>query len=244
LLALGALLGSDCVGTPLPEPPDELPRPEFGAIEHAPVIDTAAGGGPPAVREAKTVIQSHNGGVPPGARVWAINLDRPGGAAVETSADALGGFALELLASDQQRVRVIARTDRQHSAPLDLLVSVSKSDPPVSGVAELRNTGLACLQLMPPETLVMTGKQGSLTLINQCETSVQITRAELRLGDQGIALGTVPPGNVAPGAPLTLTLTDGQGPSSRERLDILLLDVGTPAGLTGRYAVDVFSALK
>jgi hypothetical protein len=245
LLALGALLGSDCVGTPLPEPPDELPRPEFTAFAGGPAISVGA----PATDLGLSVdvrIAAQSGAVPAGSRVWAINLDAPGQAPVEQQATALGGFDLTISASDRQRVRLVARTARQHSAPLDLVVTRIPESPgmPAFGIVNpLGSTQLACLQVAPGETLRLSGKRGTLMLRNQCAGTVELERAALRLGDQGIALVS-PPTTLAAGEQSVLTLTDSQAPGESERLDVLLLDVRGPGGLEGRYAIDVFSALE
>jgi hypothetical protein len=187
-------------------------------------------------------VASASGAVPAGSRVWAVNLDAPGAPPVETLATPLGGFQLVISAADKQRVRIVARTAGQHSAPLDL-VAVVKSAPVAFGyVEQLRDTRLACLQVTPAETLRLSDKRGTVTLRNQCSGSVTLERAALRLGDQGIAL-EAPPSSLAPGQQAVLTFTDSQRPAKDERLDVLLLDVRGSDGLSGSYAIDLFSEL-
>jgi hypothetical protein len=81
-----------------------------------------------------------------------------------------------------------------------------------------------------------------LTLDNRCSGAIAITRAQLRLGDQGIALMPAPT-EIAAGAETTLTFQDSRGPGATERLDILLLEVDAGSAGRGRYAIDLFSDL-
>jgi hypothetical protein len=236
LLFTAVLAGADCTGTPLPEPPDELPRPDFGAFLNVETV------GQPIPTFTGVLVRSPSGAVPPGAQVWAVNLDSGAPRPVVTTASPLGGFELMIDAVDQQRVRIVARTDIQHSPPLDLLVMVADSAVNRAFVTPLGDTRLGCLGLTPTETVVLSDRRGELVLNNQCSAEVSIDEARLLLGNQGIAL-EMPATTLMPGKQTKLTFTDSRGPSQSERLDILLLEVSTP-GLTGRYAVDVFSDLK
>lgn len=237
LLCTLALAGSDCTGTPLPEPPDELPRPDVGAFLGPEIVAH------PTTTEQKVTITTSSGGVAPGATVWAVNLDAVNPVPVETTANALGGFNLDVPATNLDRVRILARTETRHSPPLDFLVMVPDTVQAKPTATPLGDTRLGCLLLNPPETVVLSGKRGTLTLNNRCSTAVTLAEASLLFGDQGIAL-QMHADSVAPGKQTTLTFTDSRGPGPSERLEILLLEVETQDGLSGRYAIDVFSALK
>lgn len=248
LLIVAALAGSDCAdssgderGTPLPEPPDGLPRPEWKVPEivSATALDSST----------LVMIGGERGKVAPNTQVWAINLDNPSVAPVRMMSDVRGRFTIGIAARLMDRVRVISRTETEHSPPLDLRVieapgnPANPSAPRALDVETLPSTALGCLQLTPAETVVLAETSGSLTLDNRCKSAVQITRAELRLGDQGLSLGTAP-ATIAPGAQTTLTFADSVGPGASERLDILLLDVDAGGEGKGRYAIDLFSALE
>jgi len=241
LLALAALAGSACTGTPLPEPPDELPRPDWDAREIGP---TSVLAGNDAARMQVT-LRSKREAVRPDTTVWAINLDSPPSAQEGPSqimANADGGFAIGVLLGSGDRVRIVSRTPTKHSPPLDLTVTL-----PGPGleplVARTPSTAIACFKVTPAETLVLDGTSGTVTLDNQCTVPVSITRAQLRLGDQGISLGSAPT-EIAAGTKTTLTFSDSLGAGTTERLDILLLDVTASGVGMGRYAIDIFSDLE
>jgi hypothetical protein len=240
LLAVAALAGGACTGTPLPEPPDELPRPDWDVREVGPASVMAGD-----ASRMRVTLRSERAAVKPDTTVWAINLDSPPAAQEGPSqimANADGGFAIGVLVASGDRVRIVSRTPTKHSPPLDLMVTL-----PGPGleplVARAPSITLACLKLTPAETLVLDATSGTITLDNQCSVPVSITRAELRLGDQGMSLGAAPT-EIAAGTKTTLTFSDSVGPGVTERLDILLLDVTANGVGNGRYAIDLFSDLE
>ena len=240
LLALAALAGSACTGTPLPEPPDELPRPDWDVREVSP---TSAMVGD--AFRMRVTLRSERAAVKPDTTVWAINLDSPPSAQEGPSqimANADGGFAISVLVASGDRVRIVSRTPTKHSPPLDLTVTLPGPGlEPV--VARAPGSTLTCFKITPAETLVLDGASGTVTLDNQCSVPVSIARAELRLGDQGMSLGAAPT-EIAAGTKTTLTFSDSVGAGVTERLDILLLDVTANGVGSGRYAVDLFSDLE
>jgi hypothetical protein len=137
-------------------------------------------------------------------------------------------------------VRILARTETDHSPPLDLSVVVDTDRMPPAFVALGTRVNLSCFKLAPTETVEFQGSEASLTLENQCAAPVEVTKAELRFGDRGITLGQVPP-SIAPGEQVTLTFQDSVGPGTSERLDILLLEVDAGDALPSKYAIDLFT---
>jgi hypothetical protein len=239
LLGLTAVLGAGaCAGTPLPEPPDGLPRPEF--------LDGFTPGTAmwPPREQAEVSFSVRDSAAQVGARMWAVNLDAPDVPPQEVSANSMGIVNVTITVAAGDRVRLVSRTDRAHSPPLDLVaVAPDAVSPPVSIVPLFEDTRLDCLRITPSDSLTLAGTRGQLTLENQCGVPIGVTRAALRLGDQGIRLAA-PPAEIAVGAQVRLTLEDSQGPGVRERLDILLLDVTAADGPSERYAIDVFSELE
>jgi hypothetical protein len=241
LLGLAAALGAGaCAGTPLPEPPDALPRPQL-----ADARDTSV---PPVTASTMTfalvtVLKSE---IPPGTQLTLLNLDAPAArVSMDSVTDAGGVLSALVPAAPGDRVRVLFTNDRAHSPPLDLQVRT----PEVAGAATLPvdplgDTSLPCLQLTPNESLVLSGTRGQVSVRNTCEVAVALTRAALRTGAEGIQLVAPASPQIAAGASITLSLEDSQGPGERERLDVLLLDVSATDGRSGRYAVDVFSDLQ
>jgi hypothetical protein len=238
LLGLTVLGGAACAGTPLPEPPDELPAPDFDDFAR----DSITTVGFPD-RPSVLIGAAQPGTVQPRSRVWFINLDTDD-APIEISADAQGGFVVPPIpALPGERIRVISRTGQQHSAPLDLEVIPAEVAGAPLQPARLSATALSCLRVTPAPTLLLRGSQGALRLENRCESTVTLTRVALRFGDQGLMLST-PPAALAAGEDVSLTLRDVQGPGAVERLDIVLIDAQADDGRAGRLAIDVFSALE
>jgi hypothetical protein len=243
LLALAALAGSACAGTPLPEPPDngrdpdELPRPIW------PVRELATSVALPGSSDLIPV-GVDRGGVLPDTPVWAINLDDAQVAPVVIMSTPVGSFGLGIKAKTGDRIRILSRTATQHSAPLDVVVpEMSDASTTQTHPVPLSPERVGCLTVTPPETLVLDGTTGELTLDNRCSVPITINRAQLRLGDQGIVLMPAPT-EIAAGAEATLTFSDSRGPGATERLDILLLDVDAGSTGSGSYAIDVFSDLE
>lgn len=238
LLGLAAVLGGGaCAGTPLPEPPDALPRPEFTDL--APRDSTA--GPVPAALSLKVFVQA--AAVPAGARPLVINLDDPALPVVSAVLGAGAVYVADLNAAAGDRVRVLFASDVAHSAPLDLVAVLEEASATLV-LSPLGDTSLGCLELTPRESLVLSGTRGELTLSNACNVAVDLTRAALRTGFEGMRLAPLPSLQVAAGARVKLVVEDTQGAGTRERLDVLLLDVAAADGRTGRYAIDVFSDLE
>jgi hypothetical protein len=237
LLALTVLGGAACVGTPLPEPPDELPTPDYDdfirdAIEPAHMPD----------RPSVLLGTAQPGSVDPRSRLWLINLDSED-PPIQVGADARGAFSPpHIPAFPGERIRVISRTDRQHSAPLDYEVAAAEVGMSPQ-LTRLSATQLGCLRVTPSPTLLLRASQGALRLENACDSALTFTRVALRFGDQGLMLST-PPAELAAGAEVQLTVRDQRGPGAVERLDIVLIDAQATDGRTGRLAIDVFSALE
>jgi hypothetical protein len=239
VLSMSALAAvSSCAGTPLPEPPDELPKPDYGSFF---ARDAAA---PVNFPQRSTLqLSAGPGAVKPNTQVWIINLDASD-PAVQVSAAADGSFVAPPLAgAANDRVRVLSRTERQHSAPLDLGAITTDSAIPVLESAPLSDTGLSCLSVTPAATLNLQGPRGSLRLSNACQVAVDLTRVALRFGDLGFAVSS-PATQLNAGQNVELTLEDSRAPSASERLEIVLIDAQASDGRQGRYAIDVFSVLE
>jgi len=236
LLSLSVLSSAACAGTPLPEPPDELPKPDFGSFVRDVVTLAGLPDRPP------LLLSAGPGAVQANTPVWIINLDSSD-APVQVASDSVGGFrAPPVPASASDRVRVLSRTERQHSAPLDLrTIMADVSDAPLEA-APLPESGLSCFSVTPSPTLVLRKSQGTLRLDNACGVTVDLTRVALRFGDQNLALSAAP-ARLSAGQQVELDLADSQGPGASERLEIVLIDVQAADGRSGRYAIDVFSAL-
>ena len=245
LLLLAALAGGvgctsssgDEDGTPLPEPPDGLPRPTWNAPAGPELAtDAVAPAGLVMVLLGEHIL------VEPLAHVWAINLDQPSVAPAIVMARDDGRFVLPIFATKGDRIRILSRTETEHSPPLDVRVGIDMMRMPAEYVTLAPPFTISCLQVTPSETVEFEGSAGTVTLENRCAVPVQISDASLRLGDRGIVLGEVPDA-IAPGEQASLTFTDSMGPGTSERLDILLLDVKTD-GPTITYAIDLFTDLE
>jgi hypothetical protein len=237
---LAALGGGACAGTPLPEPPDALPRPQLAAQDSGWATPTNL----PPTTVAVIVVQADK--VPAGAKLTVINLDATAARVSElTVVDAGNVLSIQVPASAGDRLRVLFTSDRAHSPPLDLVAQARESAPPnILPVDPLGDTSLPCLRIAPSESLVLSGRRGRLSVSNGCEVSVELTRAALRTGAEGFSLAEPPTTQLAAGESIELTLEDARGPEPVERLDVLLLDVSAADGRMGRYAIDVFSDVE
>ena len=235
-LALACWTGacSGASGTPTPEPPDHLPRPEFTFI----VTSVAE-------RDASTAPlppTTLRGQVGTNQDAWVVNLDAAD-APQRVMADAEGAFAVEIRgARSGDRIRVVARTGVRHSLPYDLQIAGSPGG--MVTFQQQSETPLACLSVSPADEITEVVDQASASrraflLENRCDGPVRITRAGLRVGGQGIALEPVP--EVIPaGAEAELAIVlDGHALAS-ERADVVLLEVAE-GDKTGRYALGVYS---
>jgi hypothetical protein len=225
---------SACVGTPTPEPPDNLPRPDDSKIF-----------GPLQAREFVTAIDAVARDIPivgdprsvtPDTDVWVVNLDRAG-PAVTTRAKLDGSFRIAVVGAPNDRVRIVSRTDTRHSLPLDAHV-IDGNDG--VAVAQLPPGGLPCLTISNDElSTVVSGKDVSsrFTLVSACSEPISIS-ARLRFGDTGFAIDapTSVPANGE--ASITVRITAHDDP--REHADVVLLDVES-GSRSGEYALGVWS---
>ncbi|MEY4511109.1 MAG: hypothetical protein RLZZ450_3231 [Pseudomonadota bacterium] len=243
-----AVWAGACVGTPTPEPPDNLPSPDAGRIFGTSVIDVLAN---PEIASTAVPLAGGAGAVAPGADLWIVNLDDPSAAPITLRPRADGGFSTKLTANMGDRLRLISRSARRHSLPLDAVFAngADSSDVnPMVSIVALPPQELSCVELAPRDEItrvVATGKtqEQSFVLTNRCNGTVQITNASLRFGDTGFSLAT-PPQSVPQNRSASLTITFEGHDDERERADILLLDVslsGQNAQAGGRYALGVWS---
>jgi hypothetical protein len=184
--------------------------------------------------------------VEPNAQIWAINLDQPSVPPAIVMARDDGRFVLPIFATKGDRIRILARTETEHSPPLDVIVSIDTMRRPPERqefVTPASRLTISCLRITPAEAVVFEGNAGSLVLENRCAVPLELSDAALRLGDRGVALGEVPDA-IAPGEQVTLSFSDSVGPGASERLDILLLNVKGDGPLLGEYAIDLFTALE
>lgn len=243
-LASAACVGA-CVGTPTPEPPDWLPTPDESIIfgrEIAPMVATTS---------ALVPLHGGAGAVTPNSDLWIVNLDDENSAPSTVRARGNGSFSAMVDARQGDRIRLVSRTARQHSLPLDALYQ-SFGQRSVS-VSRLPPESLACLELEPAAgdiTRVVAADESSsqsFTLRNRCSDSVLIDRASLRFGDQGFTLAR-PPESIPANGEVALSVIFAGHVDPSEHADIVLLDVSTVAqdssqgGTTrGRYALGVWS---
>ncbi len=233
LATCAACLGA-CVGTPTPEPPDTLPRPNDGLIFGATVELTNF---PTDNTVPPIPVGGSAGAVPPGSDVWVVNLDRDSVPPLTLRATANGSFDGKISGQDGDRVRIIARTDTQHSLPLDAFVM--PIDARQSALAPLPPQGLSCLSLAAEDltSIVREGKDSTrkIELRSTCREPVTLG-ARLRFGDAGFVVEA--PASVNGAASITVRITGHDDP--REHADILLLDVQSGTQ-TGRYALGLWS---
>jgi hypothetical protein len=232
---LATCLGA-CVGTPTPEPPDNLPRPNESLIfgprvtsEHYPT-DAAL---PP------IPIAGGAGSVTPDSELWVVNLDRAELEPATLRATPTGAFSGEVRGQANDRVRLVSRTDNQHSLPLDAHVL------PIEGgefaLAQLPFEGLSCLTVTPEDelTTIVSNQDTTrhFTLSNACSEPVAL-QVRLRFGDAGFTLAA--PTSLAAAAQASITVHITGHEDTREHADILLLDVQAGAQ-RGRYALGLWS---
>jgi hypothetical protein len=241
-LSLGWLLATclgACVGTPTPEPPDNLPRlprPDdsrvFGPVV-AVEVSSEPGNLPP------IFVLGAPGAVQPSTQLWLVNLDSDAQPAlVDAASD--GSFQAEIVGQLNDRVRLVSRTDRQHSPALDAYVAVAGRD--MYGLAALPPDGLPCLTIEPAddlETLVSSGADETreLVLTSRCPGPVAL-EAKLRFGNAGFAIDA--PTSIPANGEAKLRLHVAGHDDAREHADVVLLDVST-GSQHGRYAVGVWS---
>lgn len=243
-----AACASACVGTPTPEPPDNLPSPDAGRIFGTSVIELNT----PAVASTAVPLSGDAGAVAPGADLWIVNLDDPSAEPITLRPRADGGFSTKLSANMGDRLRLVSRSARKHSLPLDAVFSNgadSSNVKPMVSIIALPPQELGCVELTPANEITRVVQAGkardeSFVLTNRCNSAVQITNASLRFGDAGFSLAT-PPESVPANSSASFTITFDGHDDQREHADILLLDVsasGRNAQLgSGRYALGVWS---
>jgi hypothetical protein len=225
---------SACVGTPTPEPPDNLPRPDESKI-FGPLIMLNFEGAIDTVSRVIPVVGDPRA-VAPNTDVWVVNLDGSG-PAVTMPSKSDGSFRATVFAAPNNRVRIVSRTDSQHSLPLDAHVISVDGEP---ALAQLPAGGLPCLTITPDELdNVVSGKDLSrrFTLESACDEPITVS-ARLRFGDAGFALDapTTVPANGTAAITVEVTAHD----DAREHADIVLLDVASRS-ITGQYALGVWS---
>ena len=225
-----------CTGTPTPEPPDNLPAPDPTRIFTA-MATVSTPVNPPQICE----LSGKPGAVPAGSSLWVVDLDDPGAPAVTLQADASGAFEGQIAAQVGDRVRLVVRSERQHSLPLD---GVCKDGMDKLALEAPPDQTFACLELTPSDLteLLAAGEvaQAGFTLTNHCDAAIQIVSAELRFGDQGVAISDSPSTIPVDGtAELGVTLM-GDGTT---RTDIVLL--GLASGTSkARYALGAWTVAK
>jgi hypothetical protein len=244
-IALTSLCAA-CVGTPTPEPPDydPLPRPDAGGfmttvrVLMPEVVDSAL----PPVMVPLTALP---GTVAPESEVWLINLDEPSTSPLTLRADARGGFATIVTGRIGQRVRLLYRTARDHSLPLDLEIT---GNPMSAAIGPMRESAaLPCLTITPPDEITrVVGEDGNMrgtfALSNSCAEPVTLERAELRFGDVGFRL-TTPPDSVPANGRAELTVLFPANTDASERTDIVLLEAAS-GGARSRYALGVWARAR
>jgi hypothetical protein len=239
-----AACASACVGTPTPEPPDNLPSPDADRIFGISVAETLSD---PRVATAAVPLAGQPGAVPANSDLWIVDLDDPSAAPLTVRARADGSFSTKVAANMGDRLRLVVRSAGQHSLPLDALyaeASDSSTVTPMVSVIPLPPQGVDCLQVEPVAEITRVVRSGqsqddSFVLTNRCDVALQITGGALRFGDQGFSLAT-PPESVPVNGSARLTVTFEGHDDAREHADIVLFDVHAD-GRVGRYALGVWS---
>jgi len=239
---------SACVGTPTPEPPDYLPTPNGGLIFGIPTVTPLSTEVDPSVRTVEVPLTGNAGAVAPNSELWIVNLDDPSATPLTVRARGNGSFSTKVDANMGDRLRLVSRSARQHSLPLDALYADavdSSTVKPMVSLIPLPPQGLDCLQIAPVAEITRIVESGkshddSFVLTNRCSAALEITNATLRFGDQGFALAT-PPESVPVNGSAKLTVKFAGHDDPSEHADILLLDVRQADGAVGRYALGVWS---
>jgi hypothetical protein len=228
---------SACVGTPTPEPPDTLPRPDetkiFGAMIEIDIVSTPA-------TNISIPITGKANAVEPNSELWIVNLDSTDPPRT-TRAAGNGAFGTEISGEPGDRIRLVVRTDSRHSLPLD--ATVIKTGASTYGVGQLPATALPCLSVEPANELTSVVGQGreltrQFTLTSSCREPVDVDSATLRFGDAGFDLSA--PTRVLPGQSALLEVRISGHDDAREHADIVLLEVSS-GGQSGRYALGLWS---
>jgi hypothetical protein len=229
---LATCLGA-CVGTPTPEPPDTLPRPDGTFV---------FGGRAEVLSHTDNATSIPIGGlarsVPANSEVWVVNLDSRDTPPLTLRAASNGSFTGELAGRRGDRVRIVTRTDTQHSLPLDARVVEASANE--LGLSPLPAGGLSCLTVEPEDlTALVDGKDVTerIDVRSTCSEPVSLSAA-LRFGDTGFALDA--PTTIAANGRAAITVRITSHDDAREHADIVLLDVesGTQRG---RYALGIWS---
>ncbi|MET0284579.1 MAG: hypothetical protein ABW352_08925 [Polyangiales bacterium] len=219
------------MGTPTPEPPDTLPRPDenliFGGAESVRTLDNAT----------LIPVDGPAMSVAANSELWIVNLDDADVAPRTLRAEANGSFEGTITGQVGDRIRIVTRTDSRHSLPLDGRVGTSVSG---LGISQLPFEGLDCLTIEPADlTALVDGKDTSkrFNVRSRCSEPVTLN-AELRFGDAGFALDT--PATVAANGRAAITVNITRHDDAREHADIVLLDVES-GSQRGRYALGIWS---
>lgn len=196
--ALVALLASaiawGCSATPLPEPPAEAL--DFARI-HGPEVS-------PATNVIEIV--GEPGAGPPGRVLRVTNLDRTD-PPVDTPIADDGSFALSVAGGMWDELRFHTRYGRDRDEPVDLVWATGTPIPAAR---------IPCVQPVPLQQrdfgFAPAGGapvSGTVTLHNDCPTSVEVTGAGLRHTGSAFTIGTTeiePPQGMAPGEEARLSI--------------------------------------
>lgn len=212
LMLLAALpLDAGCVGTAVPQPPNQDP------------IDPSGLEARPELVEANVVeYQGAPGSVPDNAQVWLVNLEGIEPQSVSIAGDD-GSFLVSTPAMDGDVVRLSYRTEEGHSAPLDL---TSPGIVPVSRPA--------CLELSLDLT-VGASRSAVLAIESRCGDDVVLTAFTFRRGTTALSVDAPSTVTLPPDARFELPVSA----AGSDPLEDHLFVFATIDGSTVRYPVSV-----
>jgi hypothetical protein len=205
ILGLSAVLGTACVGTPQPDPPNVVMDPDqvysdlpnYGGLE----------------------LHGRAGSVdPPGSivRIHDLESDDP---PVDATVAADGSFDAEVPGSIGDEVRLQAIFEDARSAPLDLLVDFDGAGPAPRPLAD-------CLTTTPGLELdVPAGPAATLEIRNDCTGAATLASVSLRYDPSPFSIVDAP-ADVPEGEAATVTLEYDPGLGIEE--EILMIEVSGP----------------
>lgn len=203
-LALLPLLLWGCVGTPQPDPPNLDP--------HLVDLGTERGG-------EVTLIGSPGAVTPAGATLHITNLDSDLPPVVVAPAPD-GSFSTAIPGAADDELRMQVRHEDRRSIPRDVLVLEDGLQLAVRPLADCFTTE-PHLELAAP----LSGTV-DVTLVNDCDEALEISRVEPRTAGSGLSV-IAAPGEVPPGSSATVTL-ELSPPWSEGSEEILLIEVAAP----------------
>ncbi|MFK7989274.1 MAG: hypothetical protein AB8I08_24860 [Sandaracinaceae bacterium] len=213
LVALASLLplSAGCVGTAVPQPPNQDP------------IDPADLEGMPEVVEADFVeYRGMAGAVPAEAQVWLVNLDDEAPQAVSIAGQD-GAFVVATAASDGDVLRLSYRTDEGHAQPLDLTA------PTVASVSRP-----ACVELALDLTLEAS-RSAVLAIDSRCAEDVTLTGFAFRRASPALRVDGPSSVVLPPDARFELPVSA----AGSDPLEDHLFVFATVDGSTVRYPVSI-----